>query len=379
MAALVVCGLLLAACTPELIPIPISPVPSAALATPTAVALAAPTVDAPHLIAIHMVDPRNGWGLNDTAVLRTVDGGRTWHNVSPSGENGLGYAVDSDFLDLNHAWVLVPDQDNMLSGSLYRTPDGGVTWSKSAVPFGGGALHFLDPNQGWMMASLGAGAGSMGVGIFQTIDAGATWIQTYTNDPNQPNAGNTLPLGGLKDGLTPTGMKTAWIGGITYAPGVVYLYGTQDAGHTWTQSAVKIPDGYSQAQFETTGPIFAGTDVAYLPVHVSSQNGVMLAVYVSHDGGSSWLLSPSLIPMGASLDVISTKVAVVWNSTNFYLTTDGAQSWSTVAPDVRFSDNFGGMDFVDKETGYVLTDDGSGNRGLYLTNDGGATWNLLAR
>lgn len=378
-ALLCICVLLVAGCSPELIPVPITPLPAQPLATATAETVNAPTVAAPNLVTIHMLDEKNGWGINDTSVLRTVDGGTTWYNVSPGTENSMGYAVDAEFLDVDHAWVLVPDPNNMLAGSLYRTADGGATWAKSAVPFGGGDLRFIDSTRGWMMASLGAGAGSMGVGIFQTTDSGATWTQTYTNDPNQQGAGNSLPLGGLKDGLTPTNMQDAWVGGITYATGVIYLYATHDGGRTWTQSSVQIPDGYSQAQFETTGPVFASSTVGYLPVHVSSQNGVMLAVYLSRDGGASWLLTPSLIPMGASTSVISEKSVVAWNGTNFYLTTDAAQTWSTIAPDIKFSDNFAGMDFVSGSTGYVLTNDGSGNFGLYLTTNGGVNWDLLSK
>lgn len=373
------CVIFLSACTPELLPVPITQVPIQALATSTAPALAAPTVSPPNLVTIHMLDEKNGWGINDTSVLRTVDGGSTWYNVSPTGENSLVYAVDSDFLDVDHGWILVPDPNNMLAGSLYRTSDGGTSWTKSAVPFGGGDLHFLDMNQGWMMASLGAGAGSMGIGVFQTTDGGATWTQTYTNDPNQPGAGNSLPLGGLKDGLAATDMKHAWIGGVTYAPGVIYLYETQDGGHTWAQSPVKIPDGYNEAEFETTGPIFASSTIAYLPVHVSSQNGVMLAIYLSRDGGASWLLTPTLIPTGGSFDVVSESVGIAWNGTNFYETTDSAQTWSIVPPDVKSSDNFSGMDFVSPLVGYVLTNDGSGGFGLYATTDGGATWNKLSK
>ncbi len=373
------CVLLLSACSPELIPVPITQAPAAPLPTSTVPAPSAATVTPPNLVTIHMLDENNGWGINDSAVMRTVDGGKTWYNVSPSGENSLGYAVDSDFMDAVHAWILVPDPKNMLAGSLYRTADGGATWNKFAVPFGGGDLHFLDLKQGWMMASLGAGAGSMGVAVFQTTDGGESWSQTYTNDPNQPGAGSSLPLGGLKDGIAATDMSHAWIGGVTYAPGIIYLYGTQDGGHTWTQNSIKVPDGYEQAEFETTGPVFASSSMAYLPVHVSSQNGVMLAIYVSRDGGSSWLLTPTLIPMGRAFDVISEKAGVAWNGTNFYLTTDGAQTWSIVSPDVTFSDNFSGMDFVSPQIGYVLTSDVSGAYGLYMTTDGASTWNSLTR
>lgn len=368
---------LLAACAPELIPVPLTQAPTLPPATPTSVVLDGTVVPNPGLVAIRMQDPQNGWGINDDQVLRTADGGATWHNVSPANSGPLGYSADFEFLDLQHGWILVPDPNNMLAGTLYRTEDGGATWSNIPVPFGGGEMHFLDPKQGWMMASLGAGAGSMGVAIYQTSDGGSTWIETYTNDPTQTGAGDSLPLGGLKDGLTVLDMQTGWIGGVVYTPGTIYLYETQDAGHTWKLSPVPVPAGYEQSQPETRGPAFVSPASTYLAVQLSSQNGVMAAIYRSRDEGTSWLLTPTLIPQGGAVDFVSGQDGFVWNGSSFYVTHDGAQTWKSVSPDVTFGDSFARMDFVNATTGFVLTSDASNQRTLYKTIDGGATWNVL--
>jgi len=369
----------LSACAPEQIPVPVIQGPTLALETPTAVSIKAPVVSPPDLTSIRMVDDTNGWGINDTDVLRTDDGGVTWHNVTPANTGALGYAVITNFLDNQNGWVLVPDTKNMLVGTLYRTGDGGATWSSFPAPFGGGVLHFIDPKQGWMMASLGAGAGSMAVAIFQSKDGGANWKQTYINDPNQPGAGDSLPLGGLKDGITPIDMQTAWVGGVTYAPGVVYLYQTQDSGDSWKIVPVATPTGYEQAQLETLGPEYVTQAAAYLPVTLSSQNGELEAVYVSHDGGKTWAQTPTLIPFGGKMDFVSATEGFVWTGTDFYVTKDGAQTWTTVMPDVTFGDSFSGMDFVSPTVGFVISDDASGNRNLYKTTDGGANWNFLGK
>jgi hypothetical protein len=76
-------------------------------------------------------------------------------------------------------------------------------------------LTFLDVYNGWMLADLGVGAGSNMVAIFQTKDGGATWTQTYTNDPSAPDASASLPLGGLKADLVPLNKQTAWVTGVT--------------------------------------------------------------------------------------------------------------------------------------------------------------------
>lgn len=325
-----------------------------------------------------MLDENAGWGISDTAVLRTADGGVTWHDVTPRNARSLGYAASSEFLDSQHAWLLLPDEKSMFAGTLDRTIDGGATWSSFPVPFGGGVMRFLDPAHGWMMASLGAGMGSEAVAVYQTTDAGSTWSRTYANDPTQGGAEGGLPLGGIKDGITPADMTTAWIGGVTYAVGQIYLYQTHDAGHTWMQSPVEVPTGYVQAEAETTGPIFVNAKIAFLPVHLSTQNGVMLAIYVSRDGGASWLLTPTLIPLGGQADFVSDQAGFVWNGSVLYVTKDGAQSWTTISPDTAFGATFGGMDFVSPLIGFVVTD-ASGARTLYRTLDGGVTWNILAR
>ena len=82
-------------------------------------------------------------------------------------------------------------------------------------------------------------------------------------------------------------------------PGTVYLFQTKDGGHSWEKSQIAAPAGYEQAELETTGPIFLSTSTAYLPVHVSSQNGILLAVYVTHDGGTAGCRARPMSPKAA--------------------------------------------------------------------------------
>lgn len=365
---------ILTACAPNVVPIPVTQGPT--LPPPTS---NAPVVTSPSLATVHMVDDHIGWGVTDTTVVRTEDGGVTWHQVGPSGVASLGYSVSSNFLDAQHGWVLVTDAKNPLAGTMYRTSDGGANWTSASVPFGSGDMHFLDANKGWIMASLGAGAGSMGVAIFQTTDSGATWTQNYTNDPNQPNAGNSLPLGGLKDGVAPLDMQTAFVGGVIYTPGTIYLYKTSDGGHSWSQVTIQVPVGDEQADFETLGPTFVSAKDAYLPVSITSQFGALLAIYASHDGGSTWVLTPKMVPQGGSMDFVSPTDGYIWNGKDFYVTHDGAQTWTIVTPDVAFGDTFAGMDFVSPTTGFILTNDVTGTRKLYKTTNSGTNWTQLGQ
>ena len=116
-----------------------------------------------------------------------------------------------------------------------------------------------------------------------------------------------------------------------------------------------------------------------MPVHFTNQYGMLMAVYYSHDGGANWALTPMMIPNGGSMNFVSATDGFVWNGTDFYVTHDGAKTWTTVSPGVSFGDNFAGMDFVNTTTGFVLTNDVTHTVILYKTMDGGATWTRFAR
>ncbi|RME87770.1 MAG: hypothetical protein D6770_08570 [Anaerolineae bacterium] len=358
--------------TATVVPPTATPAPPTPTVTPSL-----PLISAPSLTAFHMLDERNGWGLDDNHVLRTEDGGETWYDVTMPEAPELGYAAASFFLDAKTAWVLAGGGGGpTANGTLYRTLDGGLTWSSFTVPFGFGALYFLDANNGWAIADLGVAAGSQAVSIYRTTDGGATWTQTYTNDPNLAGAGESLPLGGLKSRLVARDMQTAWVGGVIYASGTIYLYQTHDGGYTWSQSPLAPPAEMAESQFQTDGPILVSAQEAFLPVIAFEQMSQML-IYRSHDGGETWELTPTRIPNGGSADFFSPAEGVLWNGEQFYLTTDGAQTWSAVTPNIFFGDTFIGMDFVNSKTGWVLSRDTSEQTILYKTTDGGATWEPL--
>jgi photosystem II stability/assembly factor-like uncharacterized protein len=263
--------------------------------------------------------------------------------------------------------------DPVGSGLLYRTSDGGLTWTVYPVPFGSGDLIFTDENNGWMMAALGIAAGSMGVAIYQTDDGGATWAQTYTNDPNMENASDSLPLGGIKSNLTPLDTDTAWVGGVIYAPETFYLYKTRDSGRTWAVQTLPAAPGMENTEvLIDSGPIFTTQDDAILPIRFTGET-YRTGFYTTHDGGLNWEFL-TFMPGAGTVDFVSPSEGFFWTGEQFFVTDDGAQTWTTINSDVLFGEAFAGMDFVSTRTGWVWTYDETGQYGLYKTTDGGATW-----
>jgi photosystem II stability/assembly factor-like uncharacterized protein len=349
--------------------------PTASIVTSLPPPVSAPVVENPQLISFHMLSELDGWGITESAVLRTNDGGTTWHDVTPPGATFLGYGASGSYLDGRDAFIAAADPaDPMHAGMLYRTQDGGQSWVSNPIPFGNGQLYFFDDmQQGWAMASLGVAAGSNAIAIFQTTDEGQTWEQTFVNDPTVQGSAAGIPLGGLKGVFFPLSMQTAWVGGIVYSDRTSYLYRTDDGGHHWKQVELASPNP-DEAQWSVESIQFVTAEDGFLTMQVTGQT-VRRALYVTHDAGDTWVLTPTLIPNGMAADFVSASDGFIFDGQQFQVTHDAGQSWTQVEPDVVFSESFMSMDFVNAQMGWVTASDPTTFKiGVYKTTDGGKTW-----
>jgi len=352
--------------------VPPSPYPD----TPAPAVLDAPVVAAPALQSLEMLNQLDGWGVTATQIVRTSDGGSTWYDVTPPGLDETGYTVSTGFLDAEHAWVQMPDMNRFPdAGTLYRSKDGGLTWTFNTVQFGSGRLAFLNETDGWVLADRGVGAGSNAVAVLTTRDGGVTWERVFTNDPNHPTAGESLPLSGLKSSLVPITMETAWVGGLIYAPATVYLYRTNDGGRTWAQVDLELPDDAAESEVAVGEMKFLTERDGYLALRLTGPT-YRTAIYVTHNAGETWSLLPTLLPGTGTTEFLSEQELVFYNGQQFYTSRDGGQTWRAVEPDVVFGDFFASMGFASAATGWVAASDPSDpdHRTLYKTTDGGATW-----
>ena len=354
----------------------IDPTPSPYPDTPAPPVINEARIEAPALLEIEFLNELDGWGITETKIVRTNDGGISWYDVTPPDVDTIGDGLETFFLDNEHVWLQRPDFNNFPNnGLLYHTADGGLTWSVSSTPFSAGDLSFVDAGNGWMLADLGVGAGSNAVAVFQTTDSGATWTQTYTNDPNQPDAGDSLPLGGLKSDLVPLDMQTAWVGGVVYSPGTVYLHRTGDGGKTWSPVILDLPDGAEGFELsinEDQMDVTSSGD-GFLALYMAGDSP-QTAIYKTDDSGTTWTLTPTVIPGTGEIDFLSAEEIVLYNGEEFYVTRDAAATWTSVSPDIVFGDSFATMDFVNANAGWIVTLAPNARRSLYRTHDGGATW-----
>jgi photosystem II stability/assembly factor-like uncharacterized protein len=345
--------------------------------TPLPDEITVPLVDSPSIIFLNMLDETFGWGVTETQIIRTNDGGVTWYNVTPAGLTEAGYGIESDFFDITHAWIQFPDPNNYPNGgTLYHTSDGGITWTSNTTPFSGGDIAFVDANNGWVMADLGAGAGSMAVSVFQTKDGGATWKRTYTNDPNIEGVSDTLPLGGIKYSIVPLNTLTAWIGGVTYSTGTVYLFRTDDGGKTWFKVNLKLSPEAQNGDLSVDKMEFVSSTEGILSLRIGGDS-MQTVIYSTNDGGNTWSLAPAKLPSAGTLEIVSARGMIFYGNNQFYTTQDAAKTWKIIPPNVAFGESLTNMTFANSSTGWVITSDSSDHRALYKTTDGGATWSPI--
>jgi photosystem II stability/assembly factor-like uncharacterized protein len=386
-------ALLLSACGPNVSTFPPATSPELVIeATPTAIqtdaALApqstalpavveAPIIEAPSIINIQMLDEVYGWAVTEENIIRTNDGGVTWYDVTPANLADAGYLVYPDFLDADHAWVQFPDMNKYPNGgTLYRTTDGGLTWESFSTPFSGGSINFVDQNNGWMMADLGVGAGSMAVSVFQTSDGGKTWSRTYTNDPNLAEASDTLPLGGIKNMIVPVNADTAWIGGVVYAPGQTYFFRSEDGGKTWFNINLVLPANTAESEISVQGIVFISSTEGLLALRIQSETPQTI-VYITEDGGNTWVQSSVSFDGYGILETPSASEMIFYTADQFYVTSDTGATIQQVTPNIKFGDTITDLSFANSKTGWAVVLSPDNRQTLYKTTDGAATWTAL--
>ncbi len=72
-----------------------------------------------------------GWLAAEVMLYQTLDGGVTWSAVSTPGIPTGEFFLNVDFVDGQHGWVLTtPDDDTWDPLFLYRTSNGGASWTQ---------------------------------------------------------------------------------------------------------------------------------------------------------------------------------------------------------------------------------------------------------
>jgi photosystem II stability/assembly factor-like uncharacterized protein len=332
-------------------------------------------------------------------LLQSRDGGRTWTDrlhfggvydgAQIFGADGFIWSIDMQSGECRatsgKGSSCVPPSYGL---TMYRSVDGGSTWSALPVPaFPVEDVFFLDASLGWAVSS----SPTTGVGVealYATADGGASWTPVGALPRAAPN-GQVFGVGNYRVTFSRQGDGSlrGWYVGATQ------LYVSTDAGRSWQPVAISAPAPVAAWAVTPAQPAFAGQE-GILPMAFHDPTGPDNAtanrvyIYVSHDGGSTWI-DPRPAPAGFAPvgDVISTAIL---DSNHIWLTSlsltagdkvqarpavartsDGGLSWTVAENTPRILE----MTFGDAVHGYALDVSGQTNvNGILSTSDSGATW-----
>lgn len=289
-------------------------------------------------------DPHRLYAMQQGAVLRSTDGGRSWRATLETAAHrrsvGLAVAPSAPLV----VYAIIGD------GIAYRSPDGGATWDPRArPPLDTGAEHLvqclaIDPAD----ADRVLVGGASGI-VARTTDGGATWERTVLPDASSTSAVRALAF-------DPVDTDTV------YATASGRSYRSRDGGASWERIGT---DG--------------GTRVSDLAAHVT-EPGVLFAatsrgVETSTDGGATWrrLGGPDGPSNAQSVAVDPTDADRLWATADGSVATsaDGGETWSRSAHPLTVG--VGTIQVPASRPSAVFVRSGAG---LVASFDGGSSWEL---
>jgi photosystem II stability/assembly factor-like uncharacterized protein len=317
---------------------------------------------------IDMLSSTDGWAMTrDNQVLYTRNGGTTWRDVTPNGMTNVGPAgVSFASTDPQDAWLAVTPIDAKPT-IVYRTANGGQSWQ--SVGIAGQTvwpkIRFLNGNTGILLLAGPPAAGSAGLVLYRSADGGATW-SVAANETWSPTHTPTV-FGGDKNGFGFNGTGSIWLTGSDMVD-TVLLYVSRDGGHSWQSQQIPLPHGVSVVGGDATTepPLFFGPVQGILPV----QFGSTMVFYGSRDGGLTW--SPTSPVRGDVYSVVNASDIFVSDGTMIYRTSDGGANWAAVQPNRSF-EGVSALDFINALDGWAIL-----NGEILRTTDGGASWTDLS-
>lgn len=334
---------------------------------------------------VYMVDANVGW----QGTQRSTDGGQTWRDVSPPPLPGsLGKQPGASCaLDAQHAWVAAgsgstsyqPDRVVVLS-----TVDGGLTWQQLGVIAVGFPvswknnfaveLDFLDDDHGWLLIEYASTPTARD--LYSTSDGGVHWARVSRS----PGLGlGNIAAGCAENGIMFNGLQRGWLawdcsrgyGDQQSTSGPVIAL-TSDGGRSWAPLSLQAYPAGRKCTAST--PIFS-EDHGLLEVSClgDGAQGGWAAVYSTADGGRTW--APHLLRIWTLVDIVDGKTAFFFehtdNANTLYRTTDGGVNWYVVASGIFTESTVGSLVFINQLDGFARV---SNSPVPWWTHDGGKTW-----
>ncbi len=331
-------------------------------------------------------------GAVNGGVWKSDDDGRTWTPIfdsQPTQSIGAIAVAPSDPMIIYVAsGEGLHRPDLSVGNGVYRSSDGGKSWSHLSLDdsqqIPSIAVDPHDANRVYA-AVLGHPYGpSAQRGVYRTLDGGVTWSKVLDQDENtgssfiriDPFDANVLYAGFWNARSGPWEDKTMYNGPHGG------LYKSTDGGEHWRALKDGLPPGLSQLDVAVApsarGRLYASVATSSNP---AAQGGAApsVGIYRSDDGGEHWHVAttdprPALRIGGGDLPILKVdpkNADVVYSASIVVMKSiDGGSHW------ISFKGAPGGDDYQEM---WISPDDSrqialAGDQGILVTVNGGRTW-----
>jgi len=232
------------------------------------------------------------------------------------------------------------------------------------------SLQFVAVEDGWLLVHVGAGMMHDYIAIYRSSDGGASWtriIDPYIDGGIQSCTKNALLFTDATHGWL-----TGDCGGVMAG---VLLFKTTDAGSTWQPVTLPSPPGM-QTLFTDMNlacgsydPFFFSNNLGHLGVRCSNFTVTPYTykyfVYTTQDGGITW--TSSIYP-GITLYFFSADTG--WSlSDKIQRTTERGATWAIISETTWSAQ----LDFISEQIGWAVARSDNAIA-LVKTENGGARW-----
>ncbi|NQZ43104.1 MAG: glycosyl hydrolase [Flavobacteriaceae bacterium] len=319
------------------------------------------------------------FGATGGGVWKTLDGGRTWKNISDGYFGGSIGAVEVAKSDPNVIYVGGGEKTlrgNVSSGyGIWKTEDGGKTWNQARLAKSRHVprirVHPTDYNTVYAAVLGNIYKPTKERGVYKSTDGGKSWKQVlFVNDQSgavdltfDPNNPRILYASTWRAQRTPYSLSSGGDGSA--------LWKSTDSGETWSE--ISKNEGFPK---DTLGII----GVSVSPVNSERvfaivENKEKGGLYRSDDGGKKWtqvnserkLRQRAWYYTRVYADTEDEDVVYVLN-VRYHKSTDGGKSFNTF--NAPHGDHHDLWIAPENSQRMIIGDDG----GAQVSYDGGETW-----